>query len=122
MDASFNCLKSMVLEKRNMFENAIRMIKPGVQMTNWRFNLWDDDQKRCPEPYIFTEEEKTARIEALKVKKSEHIFRPIDKTRDPILYNYRQRVDRGNLQLKLILKRFFAKVSSIGAKKSVEKY
>jgi len=56
MDASFNWLKSIVLENRNMFDNAIRMIKPGIEMKGWRFNFWDENQKRCPEPFSLTEE------------------------------------------------------------------
>lgn len=101
MDTSFNWLKSVVLENRNMFDNAIRMVKPGIEMMAWRFNLWDNDQKRCPEPYVLSESDKEERIKSIQVKKANHILRPFDKDEHPILFAYRERLQKdkanGNL-------------------------
>jgi len=101
-DSTFNWLKSLVLEERNMFSNAIRMLKPGVEMMAWKFNSWDNSGKKCPEPYLLTEEEKQQRVEQLSEKKEQFIMRPYDKESHPILYEYRERLQKdkamGNLE------------------------
>ena len=69
MDSSFNWLKSVVLENRRMFDNAIRMMKMERKMYLWKYNVWQNNEKKCPEPSLLSEQDKLDRIEMLKKKK-----------------------------------------------------
>ena len=85
MDSSFNWLKSRCLENRKMFDNAIRMMKKDVPMVGWRYECWGNDEKRSPEAYDMSEEEKERRVSMLKEKKAKHVLQPFDKDAGKIM-------------------------------------
>ncbi|CAG5082717.1 Oidioi.mRNA.OKI2018_I69.PAR.g10190.t1.cds [Oikopleura dioica] len=101
MDSSFNWLKSRCLENRKMFDNAIRMMKKDVPMVGWRYECWGNEEKRSPEAYDMSEEEKERRVSMLKEKKAKHVLQPFDKDAEPHLHEYRQQVLRDKAAGKL---------------------
>lgn len=102
MDASFNWLKSVVLENRRMFDNAIRMMKMDRKMFQWKYNIWQNGEKKCPEPHLLTDQDKLDRIEMLKQKKESFILKPFDEDQHPHLAAYKKQIqidrDAGNLE------------------------
>ena len=48
-------------------------------MVGWRFEYWNQNSKRTPEHFDFTEEDKERRISMLKDKKAKHVLQPFDK-------------------------------------------
>ena len=102
MDASFNWLKSVVLENRRMFDNAIRMMKMDRKMYQWKYNIWQNGEKKCPEPHLLTDQDKLDRIEMLKQKKESFILKPFDEDQHPHLAAYKKQIqidrDAGNLE------------------------
>ena len=102
MDASFNWLKSVVLENRRMFDNSIRMMKMDRKMYQWKYNIWQNGEKKCPEPHLLTDQDKIDRIEMLKQKKESFILKPFDEDQHPHLAAYKKQIqidrEAGNLE------------------------